>query len=386
MSLRTGPILTSNGKRDYYEVLGVARAANEQEIKSAYRKLALQYHPDRNPDDPQAEEKFKEVTEAYAVLVDSEKRSMYDRFGHAGVNSAGAGGFSGFDPTVFQDFSDIFGEFFGFGDLFGGGGGRRRTRAQRGADLREDITLEFDEAVFGTETKVTVRRHESCEDCRGSGAAAGKAPVSCRACGGRGQVRYQQGFFSISRTCPTCQGAGSVITDPCTKCKGEGRVMRERTVDAKVPAGVEDGTRIRFAGLGEAGAFGGPAGDLYVVLHVKEHSFFEREGNDLRCVIPVSFTQAALGTEIVVPTLEGDHKLKIPEGTQSGSTFRIRSKGVPVLNGRGKGDLFVEVRVQTPSKLTKRQRELLLELDGTSRVENKPQARSLLGKVKDIFG
>jgi molecular chaperone DnaJ len=367
-------------------VLGVTRAANEQEIKSAYRKLALQYHPDRNPDNPQAEEKFKEVTEAYAVLVDSEKRSMYDRFGHAGVSSAGAGGFSGFDPSVFQDFSDIFGEFFGFGDLFGGGGGRRRTRAQRGADLREDITLEFDEAVFGTETKVSVRRHEVCEDCRGSGAAAGKAPVSCRGCGGRGQVRYQQGFFSISRTCPTCQGSGSVITDPCPKCKGEGRVLRERTVDAKVPAGVEDGTRIRFAGLGEAGAFGGPAGDLYVVLHVQEHSFFEREGNDLHCVIPVSFSQAALGTEIVVPTLEGDHKLKIPEGTQSGSTFRIRSKGVPVLNGRGKGDLFVEVRVQTPSKLTKRQRELLLELDGTSRIDNKPQARSLLGKVKDIFG
>ena len=368
-------------------MLGVTRAANEQEIKSAYRKLALQYHPDRNPNNPQAEEKFKEVTEAYAVLVDSEKRSMYDRFGHAGVSSAAGGGFSGFDPSVFQDFSDIFGEFFGFGDLFGGGGGgRRRSRAQRGADLREDITLEFDEAVFGTETKVTVRRHEVCEDCRGSGAAPGKAPVSCRACGGRGQVRYQQGFFSISRTCPTCQGAGSVITDPCPKCKGEGRLMRERTVDAKVPAGVEDGTRIRFAGLGEAGAFGGPAGDLYVVLHVKEHSFFEREGNDLRCVIPISFTQAALGAEIVVPTLEGDYKLKIPEGTQSGNTFRIRSRGVPVLNGRGKGDLFVEVRVQTPGKLTKRQRELLLELEGTSRVDNKPQARSLLGKVKDIFG
>ena len=364
----------------------MTRAANEQEIKSAYRKLALQYHPDRNPNNPQAEEKFKEVTEAYAVLVDSEKRSMYDRFGHAGVSGAAGGGFSGFDPSVFQDFSDIFGEFFGFGDLFGGGGGRRRTRAQRGADLREDITLEFDEAVFGTETKVTVRRHEVCEECRGSGAAAGKVPSSCRTCGGRGQVRYQQGFFSISRTCPTCQGSGSVITDPCPKCKGEGRMMRERTVDAKIPAGVEDGTRIRFAGLGEAGAFAGPAGDLYVVLHVKEHSFFEREGNDLRCVIPISFSQAALGAEIVVPTLEGDHKLKIPEGTQSGSTFRIRSRGVPVLNGRGKGDLFVEVRVQTPGKLTKRQRELLLELEGTSRVDNKPQERSLLGRVKDIFG
>ena len=321
------------------------------------------------------------------MLADAEKRSLYDRFGHAGVGGVGAGaGASGFDPSIFQDFSDIFGEFFGFGDLFGQGGGRRRTRAQRGPDLREDVTLQFEEAVFGTETQVSVRRHEVCEDCRGSGAASGKAPVTCRSCGGRGQVRYQQGFFSIARTCPTCQGAGSVITDPCHKCKGEGRVLRQRSIDAKVPAGVEDGTRIRFAGLGEAGAFGGPPGDLYVVLHVKEHSFFEREGNDLRCVIPISFTQAALGTEIMVPTLEGDHKLKIPEGTQSGSTFRIRNRGVPVLNGHGKGDLFVEVRVQTPGKLNKRQRELLLELDGITHVENKPQNRTLLGKVKDIFG
>jgi molecular chaperone DnaJ len=377
-------ILTSNGKRDYYEVLGVARGASEQEIKSAYRKLALQFHPDRNPNNPDAEEKFKECSEAYAVLADGDKRAAYDRFGHAGVSGAGAA--PGFDPAIFQDFSDLFGDFFGFGEMFGGGGGRRRSRAQRGPDLREDITLDFEEAVFGTETKVTVRRHEACEECRGSGAAAGKAPVTCRSCAGHGQVRYQQGFFSIARTCPTCQGTGSVITDPCPKCKGEGRVLRQRTIDAKVPAGVEDGTRIRFAGLGEAGTFGGPAGDLYVVLHVKEHSFFEREGNDLYCVMPISLTQAALGTEIVVPTLEGEHTLKIPEGTQSGTTLRIRNKGVPVLNGHGKGDLFVEVRVQTPSKLTKRQRELLQELDGITRVENKPQRRTLLGKVKDIFG
>jgi molecular chaperone DnaJ len=378
-------ILTSNGKRDYYEVLGVARGASEQEIKSAYRKLALQFHPDRNPNNPDAEEKFKECSEAYAVLADGDKRAAYDRFGHAGVSS-GAGAAAGFDPAIFQDFSDLFGDFFGFGEMFGGGGGRRRSRAQRGPDLREDITLDFEEAVFGTETKVTVRRHEACEECRGSGAAAGKAPVTCRSCAGHGQVRYQQGFFSIARTCPTCQGTGSVITDPCPKCKGEGRVLRQRTIDAKVPAGVEDGTRIRFAGLGEAGTFGGPAGDLYVVLHVKEHSFFEREGNDLYCVMPISFTQAALGTEIVVPTLEGEHTLKIPEGTQSGTTLRIRNKGVPVLNGHGKGDLFVEIRAQTPSKLTKRQRELLQELDGITRIENKPQRRTLLGKVKDIFG
>jgi molecular chaperone DnaJ len=372
-------ILTSNGKRDYYEVLGVARAATEQEIKSAYRKLALQFHPDRNPNNPDAEEKFKECSEAYAVLADGEKRAVYDRFGHAGLGGSGG---AGFDPS---DLGDIFGDFFGLGEIFGGGT-RKRSRTQRGADLREDINLEFEEAVFGTETKVTVRRHESCEECRGSGAAAGKAPVTCRSCNGRGQVRYQQGFFSIARTCPTCQGTGSVITDPCAKCKGEGRVLKQRTVDAKIPAGVEDGTRIRYSGFGEGGLHGGPPGDLYVVLHVKEHPFFEREGNDLHCVIPVSFSQAALGAELSVPTLEGDHVLKVPDGTQSGTTLRIRGKGVPVLNGHGKGDLFVEVRVQTPGKLNKRQRELLQELEGLTKVENRPQRRTLLGKVKDIFG
>ena len=363
-------------------MLGVTRTATEVEIKSAYRKLAMTYHPDRNPNNPDAENKFKELTEAYAILADSEKRSLYDRFGHAGVGNAG--GPAGFDPAIFQDFGDIFGEFFGFGDLFGGGG-RRRTRAQRGADLREDLNLEFNEAFFGAEKHVKVRRHEACDACHGSGAAPGKAPVQCRSCNGRGQVRYQQGFFSIARTCPTCQGAGSVITDPCPKCKGEGRLVRERTVETKVPAGVEDGTRIRFSGLGEAGVFGGPAGDLYVVLHVKEHAFFEREGNDLHCVVPVSFPQAALGSEIMVATMEGDFKLKIPEGTQSGTSFRIRNRGVPVLNGHGKGDLFVEVRVQTPGKLNKRQRELLSELGELSPVENKPQRRSLLGRMKDIF-
>jgi molecular chaperone DnaJ len=341
----------------------------------------MQFHPDRNPGNAEAEEKFKEVTEAYTILIDSEKRSLYDRFGHAGVQGGGAT--AGFDPTIFQDFTDIFGEFFGFGEIFGGG--RRRTRAQRGPDLREDLELEFDEAVFGTEKRINVRKHEVCEDCRGAGTAPGKAPVQCRTCAGRGQVRYQQGFFSVARTCSTCQGAGTVITDPCQKCQGQGRILRERVVEAKVPAGVENGTRIRFGGLGEAGSFGGPPGDLYVVLHVKEHSFFERVENDLYCVIPVSFTQAALGTEIMVPTMEGEHKLKIPDGTQSGTKFRIRNKGVPVLNSHGKGDLYVEVRIQTPSKLNKRQKELLQELDSITHVENRPQNRSLLDKMRNIF-
>jgi len=356
----------------------------EVELKSAYRKLALQYHPDRNPNNPDAEEKFKEVSEAYAILADGDKRSAYDRFGHAGVGGPAAG--AGFDPANIQDLGDIFGEFFGFGDMFGGGGqGRRRSRVQRGADLREDLTLEFEEAFFGKETKVAVRRHEACEQCNGSGSAPGKGPTTCRTCNGRGQVRYQQGFFSIARTCSSCQGSGSVITDPCSKCRGEGRILRQTTVDAKVPAGVEDGTRIRYSGGGEVGQFGGPAGDLYVVLHVKEHPVFAREGNDLHCVVPISVAQAAMGAEIKVPTMDGEHSLKIPDGTQPGTTFRIRNKGVPVLNGHGKGDLYVEVRVQVPGKLSKRQKELLQELDTLSQVDNQPLLRSILGKVKDMF-
>ncbi len=374
--------MANNGKRDYYEVLGVTRSASEQEIKSAYRKLAMQYHPDRNPGNHEAEEKFKECSEAYSVLIDAEKRERYDQFGHAGVN--GGSGFTGFDPSAFGDFSDIFGDIFG--DLFGVNmGGGRRGRPQRGGDARADLTLTFEEAAFGKKTQVKVRRYESCDQCRGSGAAPGKGPVTCSSCHGRGQVRYQQGFFSIARTCPACQGAGRIISDPCSKCKGETRVMHERTVDVSVPAGVEDGTRIRYQGQGDVGPGGASAGDLYVVLHVKEHPFFEREGNDLHCVIPISFTQAALGTEIKVPTLDGEHNLKVPEGTQSGTSFRIKNKGVPVLNGHGKGDLFIEVRLQTPSKLTKRQRELLQELEGMGHVENRPERRTLLGKVKDMF-
>lgn len=372
--------MATQAKRDYYEVLGVSRTATETEIKSAYRKLALAYHPDRNPNNPEAEEKFKECSEAYSVLSDGQKRSQYDRFGHSGVNG-GAGGFGGFETV---DFGDIFGEMFG--EMFGGGGrGGRRSRAQRGSDLREDLTITFEEAVFGVEKKVTFRRHETCDACRGSGAVAGKSASTCKQCGGRGQVRYQQGFFSIARTCPVCQGTGSVIEDPCKKCKGEGVTVRDHSLDVKIPAGVEEGTRILFNGHGDAGSHGGPPGDVYVVLHVKDHSFFEREGKDLYCAVPISFTQAALGAEIRIPTLEGESTLKVPEGTQTGTTFRLRNKGVPVLNGSGRGDLFVEAKVQTPSKLNKQQRELLEQLDSTFHIDNKPERRSLLSKVKDIF-
>ncbi|HEY6350437.1 MAG TPA: molecular chaperone DnaJ [Candidatus Angelobacter sp.] len=374
--------MATQEKRDYYEVLGVTRTASEQEIKSSYRKLAMQFHPDRNPGNPQAEDKFKEASEAYSVLIDSEKRSRYDQFGHAGL---GNGGFGGFDPSTFSDFSDVFGDIFS--DFFGVNvGGGRRNRAQKGEDARADLTLTFEEAAFGKKAEVRVRRHESCDQCRGSGSAPGKGPATCSTCAGRGQVRYQQGFFSMTRTCPTCHGMGRVIADPCTKCKGEGRQARERGVEVSVPPGVEDGTRMRYQEQGNAGGSGGPAGDLYVVLHVKPHAFFEREGKDLFCSVPISFSQAALGAEIMIPTLDGEYKLKIPEGTQSGTILRIRGKGVASLRGGGKGDLHVQARVQTPGKLTKRQRELLTELGGTSAVENQPEPRSLFEKVKEIFG
>jgi len=375
--------LATQAKRDYYEVLGVSRTATDQEIKSSYRKMAMQYHPDRNPGNPHAEEQFKECTEAYGVLIDADKRQRYDQFGHAGVN--GGSGFSGFDPSAFADFGDIFGDIFS--DLFGMNmGGGRRGRPQRGGDARADLTLTFEEAAFGKKTQVKVRRYEACEQCHGSGSAGGRGPSTCSTCRGHGQVRYQQSIFSIARTCPTCQGTGHVISDPCGKCRGEARVMRERTVDVTVPPGVEDGTRIRYQEQGDAGPNGVPAGDLYVVLRVKPHSFFEREGKDLYCSVPISFSQAALGSEIMIPTLDGEHKLKVPEGTQSGTTFRIRGKGLQALQSSGKGDLFVRVRVQTPSRLNKRQKELLEELGAMSVMENKPEPRSLFDKVKEIFG
>ena len=377
-------------KIDFYELLSVSRDASDGELKTAYRKLAMQYHPDRNPNNPEAEEKFKACSEAYQVLSDPEKRAAYDRYGHAAFTGGGpgaggpfgGGGFSG-NP---QDLGDIFGDLFG--EMFSGGasgGGRRASRAQRGRDVRYDLTLEFEEAVFGKEKEITVRRLDTCGECKGTGAAKGKSPIPCTQCGGRGQQRFQQGFFSVARTCSVCQGTGTLIVDPCQVCKGEARVQGEHKIHVKVPAGVEQDTRIRYGGEGEAGKFGGPAGDLYVVLNVKAHEFFERDGDDLHCVLPISFPQAALGTEVDIKTMEGLESIKVPEGTQSGREFKLRGKGVPHLNERGKGDLVVEVRVETPSKMTKQQRDLMRQLAETMTVNNAPHSRGLFEKVKEIF-
>ncbi len=372
---------TATMKTDYYELLQVERTASDGEIKSAYRKLAMQYHPDRNPNNPEAEEKFKACSEAYSVLSDAEKRAAYDRYGHAAFNGSSSGAGNPFQGQ--GDLGDIFGDLFG--EMFNMGGQRRATRQQRGRDLKFDMKLSFEEAVFGVEREITIRRAEACSDCRGTGSANGKQPETCQQCGGRGQVRSQQGFFSVARTCPVCSGTGSVIRTPCATCKGDSRVMREHSILVKVPAGVEQDTRIRYSGEGEAGRFDGPAGDLYVVLDVKPHKFFERDGDDLHCVIPISFPQAALGTELELETLEGTETIKVPEGIQSGKEIRLRGKGVPHLNAHGKGDLIVEVRVQTPAKLTKAQKELMKQLAETISVENTPHARGVFNKVKEMF-
>lgn len=373
-------------QRDYYEVLGVSRTASVEEIKGAYRKAALKWHPDRNPENKhEAEGKFRECTEAYSVLSDAEKRQVYDTYGHAGLSgSAGGVDFSG---TIFQDFHDIFGDFFGFEDMFGGGR-RGRSRAHRGADLRYDMTLTFEEAAAGVTTKVKLPRQEQCGACKGTGAKAGTGVAACQTCGGRGQLAYQQGFFTISRTCPACQGAGQIIKERCPECRGQGRIEREKLIELRVPPGVDSGTRLRVPGEGEAGQNGGPPGDLYVVLEVKDHSFFERRGADLYCTIPISIAQAALGTELQVPGLNGEERLKIPEGTQSGAVFRIKGHGLSDPRGGGKGDLYYHVRVETPTKLTREQRKLMEQLGATVKVDNKPAERgsSIFDKVKDIFG
>jgi molecular chaperone DnaJ len=379
--------MARTNQRDFYEVLGVERTASVEEIKASYRKAALKWHPDRNPEHKQeAEAKFRECTEAYSVLSDQEKRQIYDTYGHAGLSNAG--GSVDFNGTVFQDFHDIFGDFFGFEDLFGSGGRRSRTRAQRGSDLRYDMTLTFEEAAAGVSTKIKLPKQELCGACHGTGAKAGTGATSCQACGGRGQLAYQQGFFTITRTCPACQGAGQVIKERCAECRGQGRLEKEKTIELRVPAGVDTGTRLRVPGEGEAGANGGATGDLYVVLEVKEHTFFERRGADLYCTIPVSIAQAALGAELSVTGLNGEEKLRIPEGTQSGAVFRVKGHGLPDPRGGGKGDLYYHVRVVTPSKLNRDQRKLMEQLGATLKVENKPAERgsSIFDKVKDIFG
>jgi molecular chaperone DnaJ len=381
--------MAKSQQRDYYEVLGVARTATVEEIKAAYRKCALKWHPDRHPEDKaDAEVKFRESAEAYSVLSDAEKRQVYDTYGHAGLS--GAGGGVDFSGTIFQDFHDIFGDFFGFEDLFSGGrgGGGRSRRARRGSDLRYDMSLTFEEAATGVNTKIKIPRQEFCAACNGTGAKAGTGVVACQTCAGRGQLAYQQGFFTITRTCPACQGAGQIVKERCIECRGQGRVEKERIIELRIPPGVDTGTRLRVQGEGEPGPNGGPTGDLYVVLDVKEHPYFERRGADLYCTIPISITQASLGVELQVPGLGSEEKLKIPEGTQSGAVFRVRGKGLADPHGGGKGDLYYHVRVLTPTKLTRDQRKLIEQLGTSLKVENKPAERgsSLFDKVKDIFG
>jgi molecular chaperone DnaJ len=373
-------------KRDYYEVLGVSRNASADELKKAYRKLARQHHPDANPGNKEeAEAKFKEISEAYAVLSDPEKRANYDRFGHAGADGQGFGGFEGF------------GDFGGLGDIFemffGGGGGRRRNGPERGNDIRADMELNLKEAAFGLEREIKVPRIETCGTCGGNGAAPGSKPQTCTTCGGSGQMQFAQntpfGRIVQSRTCDRCRGTGKIIEKSCPTCRGDGQVRKTRNIKVKVPPGVDNGSRLRLSGEGEAGVRGGPPGDLYVYIHVKPHRVFKREGDDLICEVPVSFTQAALGDELDVPTLEGTEKLRIPEGTQSGTIFRIRGKGVPHVNGYGRGDQHVRIQVVTPSKLTEKQKELLREFARLSSDNQKTYGstseKGFFGKMKDAF-
>jgi molecular chaperone DnaJ len=366
-------------KRDYYEVLGVQRGASDAELKTAFRKMAMKHHPDRNPGDKNCEHQFKEINEAYEVLKDPDKRAAYDRFGHAAFEQ-GAGG-PGFGADFATTFADIFDDFFGMSARRRGTGGR-----ERGADLRYNMEITLEEAFIGKTAQVRIPTSVTCETCSGTGAKAGTKPKPCPTCGGLGKLRHAQGFFTLERTCPACQGRGQVIDDPCGSCAGSGRVTRERTLSVNIPAGVEDGTRIRLAGEGEAGVRGGPAGDLYIFLSIGGHPFFQRDGADLHCRVPVSMGMAALGGEFEVPTIDGSKtRVKIPEGTQSGRRFRLQSKGMPVLRVKQSGDMYVQVVVETPQNLTKRQRELLMEFERLSSQDTHPESAGFLGKVRDFL-
>jgi molecular chaperone DnaJ len=371
-------------KRDYYEVLGVQRTATPQELKSAYRKLALQFHPDKNPGNKESEEKFKECSEAYEVLSDAEKRARYDRFGHQAPGGFATGGWETGGFTGGAGINDIFGDIFGeiFGQRPRGGRGGR----QRGADLRYNLEIGFVEAAFGTEAKVKIPRHRPCESCRGSGARPGTGPRTCPTCHGSGELRLTQGFFQISRPCGHCQGTGKVITDPCQTCRGVGKVETESQLTVKVPAGVDTGTRLKLTGEGEPGDHGGPPGDLYVVVHVQEHPIFVREDTEVICEVPISFSQAALGANIEVPTLDGKVKMKIPQGTQSGKVFRLKGKGIPSIDGYQRGDQHVRVTVEVPEKLSRKQREILEQFAAACGEEAHPQQKSFFTKVKELFG
>jgi len=371
--------MATTEKRDYYEVLGLQKGASLDEIKKAYRKLAVKYHPDKNPGDAEAEEKFKEAAEAYGVLSDDEKRARYDRYGHQAMSGMG-----GFDPNQFADFGDILGDLFGFGDFFGTRGRRGGTRASRGNDLRYDLQLEFMDAAFGKEITLTIPRSITCATCSGSGAKPGTQPVTCTGCGGRGQIRYSQGFFAVARTCPQCGGAGKVIKDPCAACSGAGRVREEKKISVKIPPGVDDGSRLRVAGEGESGFNGGPAGDLYVFISVREHPRFTRRDYDIHAEQPVSFTQAALGGDVTVETIDGHETLKVPAGTQPNQVFRLRNKGVPFLDSSGRGDHYVHVAVRIPTSLNDEQRTLLEQLAAIEG-ENPPAEKGVFDKVKDFF-
>ncbi|WP_439107839.1 molecular chaperone DnaJ [Congregibacter sp.] len=370
-------------KRDYYEVLGVSRSDDEKDIKKAYRRVAMKFHPDRNPDDPKADEKFKEASEAYEVLSDSQKRAAYDQYGHAGLEGQMGGGFGGGSGN----FSDIFGDVFG--DIFGGGGGGRgHGGAQRGSDLRYTLDISLEDAVRGTTVEIRVPTLASCSTCDGSGARKGSSPTTCGTCGGAGQVRMQQGFFQVQQTCPTCRGRGSTISDPCTSCRGQGRVEKTKKLSVKVPPGVDTGDRIRLGGEGEAGTEGGPAGDLFVQMSVKQHPIFERDGKHLYCEVPITFADAALGGELEVPTLDGRVKLKIPAETQTGKLFRLRGKGVQPVRGGGVGDLLCRAVLETPVNLNKRQKELFEELQesmGESGHAHSPRQKSWFDGVKHFF-